>query len=295
MNHENRLSSKRKQRVGYFYILPWIIGLLFLQVLPLFNSLRYSMTNIKLGGVYSFVGISNFRNLLTNDPHFWNSMLVTGQYILMSVPSKLVFALFVAIILNTNVKGVKAFRTIYYIPSIMGGSVAISALWRVMFMKNGIVNSFLGTSISWLGNPKYALITITLIDVWQFGSSMVLFLAALKQVPAEQYESAQIEGAGKVRCFFNVTLPMISPIILFNIIMQTINTIQNYTSPYIVTKGGPLKSTYVMGLKIYEDAFVKSKLGYASAESWFLFLSLLAVTGFIFLSSKFWVFYPDER
>jgi oligogalacturonide transport system permease protein len=291
MNHENRLSSKRKQRVGYFYILPWIIGLLFLQVLPLFNSLRYSMTNIKLGGVYSFVGISNFRNLLTNDPHFWNSMLVTGQYILMSVPSKLVFALFVAIILNTNVKGVKAFRTIYYIPSIMGGSVAISALWRVMFMKNGIVNSFLGTSISWLGNPKYALITITLIDVWQFGSSMVLFLAALKQVPAEQYESAQIEGAGKVRCFFNVTLPMISPIILFNIIMQTIN----YTSPYIVTKGGPLKSTYVMGLKIYEDAFVKSKLGYASAESWFLFLSLLAVTGFIFLSSKFWVFYPDER
>lgn len=291
----NRLSNKRKQRVGYLYILPWIIGLLFLQVLPLFNSLRYSMTNIKLGGVFNFIGTSNFKNMFTNDPDFWKSMLVTGQYVLMSVPLKLVFALFVARILNTNVKGVKVFRTIYYIPSIMGGSVAISALWRVMFMKTGIVNSFLGTTISWLGDPRYALFTLTLIDVWQFGSSMVLFFAALKQVPVALYESAQIEGAGKIRCFFNITLPMISPIVLFNIIMQTINTIQNYTSPYIVTKGGPLKSTYVMGLKIYEDAFVKSKLGYASAESWFLFLSLLIVTGLIFLSSKFWVFYPDER
>ena len=178
-------------------------------------------------------------------------------------------------------------------PSIMGGSVAISALWKVMFMKEGIVNNLLGTNINWLGDPKYALFTITLIDVWQFGSSMVLFFAALKNVPKELYEAAQIDGTGKLKTFFNITLPMISPIIFFNLVMQTINTIQNYSSAYVVTGGGPLMSTNVLALKIYEDAFVKSNLGYASAESWLLFASLLALTGIIFATSKLWVFYND--
>lgn len=290
-----KLKNKFGQLQGYAYILPWIIGLILLQLFPLFNSLRYSFTDIKLGGAFKFIGFDNFVRMLTRDPDFWNSMAVTGKYLLMSVPSKLVFALLVAMLLSSKIRGMRLFRTIYYIPSIMGGSVAISALWRVMFMKSGIVNKLLGTSISWLGSPQYALATITLIDVWQFGSSMVLFFAALKNVPQELYESAQIEGAGIICNFFNITIPMISPIFFFNIIMQTINTIQNYTSSYIVTSGGPLKSTYVMGLKIYEDAFVKSKLGYASAESWVLFISLLFLTGIFFLTSRFWVYYPDEE
>lgn len=232
--------------------------------------------------------------MFTADVDLFNSLWVTVKYILMVVPAKLIFALIVAMILSMKIKGIRIFRTMYYLPSILGGSVAISALWRVMFMKTGIINNLLGTDINWLGDPKYALFTIGLIDIWQFGSSMVLFFAALKQVPRELYEAAQIDGAGKVKVFFKVTLPMISPVMLFNIVMQTINALQNYTSAYVVTGGGPLKSTNIMALKIYEDAFVKSDLGYASAESWLLFILLLCLSGFIFFTSRYWVFYGDE-
>ncbi|HJA64869.1 MAG TPA: sugar ABC transporter permease [Sellimonas intestinalis] len=290
--------GKKKKKLGdakgYIYILPWIVGFLMFQLLPLANSFRYSLTNIKLGGDYDFIGLDNYLRMFTGDADIINSVLVTLKYIFMTVPAKLIFALAVAMLLSMKIKGIRIFRTVYYLPSILGGSVAISALWRVMFMKTGIVNNLLGTEINWLGDPKYALITIGLIDVWQFGSSMVLFFAALKQVPADLYEAAQIDGAGKVRSFFQVTLPMISPVMLFNIVMQTINALQNYTSAYVVTGGGPIKSTNVMALKIYEDAFVKSDLGYASAESWLLFVLLLALTGVIFITSKFWVFYGDE-
>lgn len=290
---------KKKRRTfeevkGYLYILPWIIGFLMFQLIPLINSLRYSLTNIKLGGDYRFIGLQNYIRMFTSDVDLFNSMWVTIKYIVMVVPAKLIFALAVAMILSMKLKGIRLFRTMYYLPSILGGSVAISALWRVMFMKTGIVNNLLGTNINWLGDPKYALFTIGLIDVWQFGSSMVLFFASLKQVPRDLYEAAQIDGAGRIRSFFKITLPMISPVILFNTIMQIINALQNYTSAYVVTGGGPLKSTNIMALKIYQDAFVKSDLGYASAESWLLFVFLLCLSGLIFWSSKYWVFYGDE-
>ena len=278
---------------GYLYICPWVIGFFMFQLIPLVNSFRYSLTDIKLGGEYQFIGIENYIRMFTADVDLFNSLWVTVKYILMVVPAKLIFALIVAMILSMKIKGIRIFRTMYYLPSILGGSVAISALWRVMFMKTGIINNLLGTDINWLGDPKYALFTIGLIDIWQFGSSMVLFFAALKQVPRELYEAAQIDGAGKVKVFFKVTLPMISPVMLFNIVMQTINALQNYTSAYVVTGGGPLKSTNIMALKIYEDAFVKSDLGYASAESWLLFIFLLCLSGFIFFTSKYWVFYSD--
>ena len=272
---------KKKRRTfeevkGYLYILPWIIGFLMFQLIPLINSLRYSLTNIKLGGDYRFIGLQNYIRMFTSDVDLFNSMWVTIKYIVMVVPAKLIFALAVAMILSMKLKGIRLFRTMYYLPSILGGSVAISALWRVMFMKTGIVNNLLGTNI------------------WQFGSSMVLFFAALKQVPRDLYEAAQIDGAGRIRSFFKITLPMISPVILFNTIMQIINALQNYTSAYVVTGGGPLKSTNIMALKIYQDAFVKSDLGYASAESWLLFVFLLCLSGLIFWSSKYWVFYGDE-
>ena len=290
---------KKKRRTfeevkGYLYILPWIIGFLMFQLIPLINSLRYSLTNIKLGGDYRFIGLQNYIRMFTSDVDLFNSMWVTIKYIVMVVPAKLIFALAVAMILSMKLKGIRLFRTMYYLPSILGGSVAISALWRVMFMKTGIVNNLLGTNINWLGDPKYALFTIGLKDDWQFGSSMVLFFAALKQVPRDLYEAAQIDGAGRIRSFFKITLPMISPVILFNTIMQIINALQNYTSAYVVTGGGPLKSTNIMALKIYQDAFVKSDLGYASAESWLLFVFLLCLSGLIFWSSKYWVFYGDE-
>ena len=288
------MKKRKPEYAGYIYILPWVLGFLILQLAPLVNSFRYSLTNIKLGGSFDYIGMQNYVRMFTKDKDVMQSIVVTLQYILMAVPSKIIFALIVAMLLSTNIRGIRFFRTIYYLPSILGGSVAISALWKVMFMKKGIVNNLLGTQINWLGNPSWALPTITLIDVWQFGSSMVLFFAALKQVPSSLYEAARIDGAGKGRIFFSVTLPLISPIILFNLIMQTINALQNYTSAYIVTGGGPLKSTNVMSLKIYTDAFVRSDLGYASAESWILFLILLAITGVVFITSRFWVFYQDE-
>lgn len=289
-----RTRRKLGEAQGYLYILPWIIGFLMFQLIPLVNSFRYSMTNIKLGGEYQFIGLENYIRMFTADADLFQSMRVTVKYLIMVVPAKLIFALIVAMILSMKIRGIRVFRTMYYLPSILGGSVAISALWRVMFMKTGIINHLLGTEINWLGDPKYALFTIGLIDIWQFGSSMVLFFAALKQVPGDLYEAAQIDGAGKIRVFFQITFPMISPVMLFNIVMQTINALQNYTSAYVVTGGGPLKSTNIMALKIYQDAFVKSDLGYASAESWLLFLLLLCLSGLIFLTSKYWVFYGDE-
>lgn len=289
-----RRKKIQKEWQGYLYILPWILGFLLLQLYPLVRSFAYSLTDIKLGGSYQFTGLDNYIRMFKKDADFWGSMGVTLKYILMVVPGKLVFALIVAMILNMKMKGIRFFRTLYYLPSILGGSVAISALWRVMFMKNGIINNLFGISVNWLGDPKYALFTISLIEIWQFGSSMVLFFAALKQVPADLYEAARVDGSGKIRMFFKITLPMISPIILFNIIMQIINALQNYTSAYVVTGGGPIKSTNLMGLKIYKDAFSRSDLGYASAESWILFLVLVGITGIIFVTSKYWVFYGDD-
>jgi oligogalacturonide transport system permease protein len=188
-------------------------------------------------------------------------------------------------------------RTLYYIPSLFGGSIAISMLWKVMFMDNGIVNSLLAkvgvTGISWLGDPKVALVTICMLEIWQFGSSMVMFLAALKQVPSSLYEAAAIDGAGKIKKFFYITIPQITPIIFFNMIMQTINALQTYTSASVITNGGPLKATYVMGLKLYKEGFSYFKMGYASAISWVMFALILVVTLLLFRSSSSWVYYED--
>jgi oligogalacturonide transport system permease protein len=235
--------------------------------------------------------------LFTFDPDFKKSMGATFAYALIEVPGKLLFALIIALLLNQKVRGVNGFRTIYYLPSILGGSVAISALWKLMFMKEGIVNSFLSVvripAVDWLGSPHVALFTISLLQIWQFGSAMVLFLAALKQIPQELYESASLEGASKIRQFFSITFPMITPIVFFNLIMQTINALQNFTSAFIITKGGPLKSTYLIGLKLYTEGFNNFKMGYASAISWVMFACILGFTLVIFRSSSAWVYYQD--
>lgn len=189
-------------------------------------------------------------------------------------------------------------RTLYYLPSLFGGSIAVAILWKVMFMDNGLVNAILNLAgietISFFGNTKTALPTLSSLEVWQFGSSMVMFLAALKQVPASLYEAARIDGAGRVRSFFSVTIPQISPIIFFCIIMQTVNALQNFTSAFVITDGGPVKSTYMLGLKLYNDGFLYNKMGYASATSWIIFLLVVGFTLVLFASSKFWVFYGDE-
>ena len=203
-----------------------------------------------------------------------------------------------AMFLNRDLKGINLIRTLYYIPSLFGGSVAVALLWRLMFLDNGVINAILTALhlpvIQWLGDTRYALRTICMLEIWQFGSSMVMFLAALKQVPRSLYEAAEIDGAGKVTRFFHITLPQISPIIFFNLINQTIQALQNFTSAQVITEGGPLKSTYVLGLKLYKEGFSYFKMGYASAISWVVFAAIMIFTLAIFASSKLWVHYADE-
>ncbi|NCC91573.1 MAG: sugar ABC transporter permease, partial [Spirochaetia bacterium] len=184
---------KRYNYTGYLYILPWIIGFLVLQLVPLINSFWYSFTNFQLLGDPKFLGLENYKKIFTADPTFLQSLKVTSYYVLIAVPLKISFALVIAIILNQNIKGINLFRTLYYIPSILGGSVAISVLWKYLFMNQGVVNNLIGIfgikAVDWLGDPRYALGTISLVTVWQFGSSMLLFLAGLKQIPVSQYEA----------------------------------------------------------------------------------------------------------
>lgn len=295
-------STKRKRArrdyYAYIYMLPWILGFLILQLYPFLGSLGYSFTDYTIGEKANFEGLNNYIKLFTQDKEFWNSLKVTLLFALYTVPGKLILALAVAMFLNRDLKGINLIRTLYYIPSLFGGSVAIAILWRLMFLDNGLINEILSKfniqSIQWLGDTKYSLKTICALEIWQFGSSMVMFLAALKQVPKSLYEAAEIDGAGKIKRFLHITIPQISPIIFFNLFNQMIQALQNFTSASVITEGGPLKSTYVLGLKLYKEGFSYFKMGYASAISWIVFIVIMLFTFILFGTSRFWVFYGDE-
>ena len=282
----------KREYQAYLYILPWILGFAILQLYPFVSSFIYSFTDYTVGAKATFQGLANYKKLFTQDKEFWNSLKVTILFALYTVPGKLIMALAVAMFLNRDLKGINLIRTLYYIPSLFGGSVAVALLWRLMFLDNGVINAILSALhlpvIQWLGDTRYALRTICMLEIWQFGSSMVMFLAALKQVPRSLYEAAEIDG------FFHITLPQISPIIFFNLINQTIQALQNFTSAQVITEGGPLKSTYVLGLKLYKEGFSYFKMGYASAISWVVFAAIMIFTLAIFASSKLWVHYADE-
>lgn len=287
---------KHSKYTGYLYILPWIIGILVFSLFPFVSSFIISFTDYNLIDEASFIGLKNYKNMF-QDELFRKSLWNTIKYVFMTVPVKLAFALFIAHILNFKLKGVNIFRTAYYIPSILGGSVAISVLWKFLFADTGLINIALGVfgieGISWLGNPKYALFTISLLRSWQFGSAMVIFLAALKNIPEDLYEAAKIDGASKFRTFISITVPMITPVIFFNFIMQLVQAFQEFNAPYIITGGGPLKSTYLLPLMIYENTFGYYKMGYGSAMSWFLFFIIMIFTAITFSSQKHWVHYSD--
>ena len=294
----NRKKTMKREYQAYLYILPWILGFVILQLYPFVSSFIYSFTDYNDGAKATIQGLANYKKLFTQDKEFWNSLKVTILFALYTVPGKLIMALAVAMFLNRDLKGINLIRTLYYIPSLFGGSVAVALLWRLMFLDNGVINAILTALhlpvIQWLGDTRYALRTICMLEIWQFGSSMVMFLAALKQVPRSLYEAAEIDGAGKVTRFFHITLPQISPIIFFNLINQTIQALQNFTSAQVITEGGPLKSTYVLGLKLYKEGFSYFKMGYASAISWVVFAAIMIFTLAIFASSKLWVHYADE-
>ncbi len=289
---------KRKRAYqAYIYILPWIIGVCILQLYPFIASLYYSFTDYTIGASPQWIGVDNYMCLFTEDNEFWKSLQVTITYTLYTVPGKLIMALAIAVFLNRQIKGIHLIRTLYYIPSLFGGSVAIAILWKLMFLDTGVINALLSTiglpTVQWLGDPKMALKTIAMLEIWQFGSSMVMFLAALKAVPYSLYEAASIDGANSWKKFWNITLPQITPIIFFNLIMQTIQALQNFTSAFVITEGGPLKSTYVLGMKLYREGFSYFKMGYASAISWVIFVMIMLMTIIFFKMSSTWVFYED--
>lgn len=290
-------SWTKRNRQGFLYVCIWLAGFFIFQLYPFISSLLYSFSDYDIFHSPGFVGLDNYIRLFTKDKEFWNSLSVTLQYTFITVPGKVTLALLIALILNQNLKGINFIRTVYYIPSLLSGSVAVAILWKVLFMNDGFINNCLLflhlRPVKWLGEPRMALGTISLLEIWQFGSSMVLFLSALKQVPKSLYEAARIDGASRVRIFFKITLPMITSIAFFNIIMQLITALQNFTSAFVVTNGGPSKATYVMGMKLYIDAFKYFKMGYACATSWILFTVILAMTLCLFATSKKWVYYDN--
>ncbi len=287
--------------LGLLYITPYIVGLLVFTAIPFVYSFYLSFTDYSLMSEPVWTGLENYAELFTSDRTFRKSLTVTLIYVFTTVPIKLVAALFIAYILNYRLKMINFFRTAYYVPSILGGSVAIAVLWRYIFASGGLMNMTLGIvglePINWLGDPSYALFTITLLRVWQFGSAMIIFLAALQSVDKSLYESAAIDGANKWQTFMSITLPLITPVIFFNLIMQTVQAFQEFNGPYIITNGtgSPLKSTYLLPLYIYDEAFKKFDMGYASAIAWVMFGIIMVLTLIAFWSSRRWVYYAGDK
>lgn len=260
---------------GLLLITPFIIGSIIFIIYPFIFSFITGLT--KYDNIHSpeFIGLDNYKKMLT-DKNFLNSVIVTLKYTAIFVPLKIIISLLTALLLSINIKGMGIYRTIFYIPSILGSNLAIAIMWQYLFTKNGLINQFLEliglNSISWYGDKKYALFIIVLLRLWEFGSTMIIFITSLKNIPKEYYEAAKVDGCGSIRAFFSITLPLIKNTIFINIILQTISALQEFNAPYMITEGNPMKSTYTIGMLIYDEMFSYNNAGYANAVSWILFV-----------------------
>ena len=300
MSRKRRLARPvlTENAVGYLFLAPWLIGFFVLTLYPMGQSLYYSFTKFDILTPPQWTGLGNYIEMFTKDKTYMKSLGVTFSYVFLSVPLKLAFALFVAVIMNQRLRFIGFYRTVYYIPTLLGGSVAIAVLWKKLFSGDGVINSIIYSlsgvkAPSWIANPKYAMYTLVLLTVWQFGSSMIIFLAGLKQIPQDYYEAASVDGAGKMKKFFHITIPALSPVILFNLVMQTITAFQAFTQVFIISdgKGGPLDSTMFYTLYLYIQGFHYWEMGYASAMAWVLLAIIAVFTFVIFRTSGTWVDY----
>jgi multiple sugar transport system permease protein len=284
---------------GYLFLLPWFIGFLGLTIGPIITSFYLSFTDFDLLTPANWVGTANYERMFTSDRNFAASMRVTLFFVFFSVPLKLAFALSIAMLLNRGMRGLPLYRALFYLPSLLGASVAIAILWRTIFARDGLVNDFLSlfgiVGPSWISNPNTSLWTLIILSVWQFGSPMIIFLAGLRQVPQDMYEAASLDGASKWRQFWKITLPLLTPVIFFNAIIQTIEAFKSFTPAFIISggSGGPINSTLFYTLYLYNEAFAFFRMGYASALAWFLLFLIACFTAFSFLTSKYWVHYDD--
>ncbi len=295
-----RLSKKKRSNIlaGYFFISPWIIGFLAFILFPLVASFLLSFTKYDVLSTPKFIGFGDWYRMFFEDRRFYNALRATLKYVVFAVPFRLLFAFIVALVLNLSEhKIIRLYRAIYYVPSLVGGSVAVAVMWKQIFGMDGLVNyilqNILGFSekIMWLGDLRFAIWTLILLAMWQFGSPMLIFLAGLKQIPTELYEAASIDGAGFWRQMFKITLPLLSPVIFFNLVMQTIGGFMVFTQAYIITGGAPLDTTLFYALYVYQKAFRDYDMGYASAMAWFLLVVVAIVTFILFKTSKKWVYY----
>lgn len=298
---KNKKATSLRQKLntesaaGIICSLPFIIGFLLFMVVPMGISLYYSFCDYDILSAPRWCGLNNYIKMFTDDPKFWKSIGVTFYFALVSVPLRLVFALIVAMILVKASKASAFYRAVYYLPSIIGGSVAVAILWKRMFAAGGTVNKLLSifgfpADFAWLGSTKTAIWTLIILAVWQFGSSMLIFLSALKQIPGELYEAAGVDGASGFKKFFRITLPLLTPTIFFNLVMQMINGFLAFTQSFIITQGKPMDSTLFYTVYTYFQSFKFYNTGYGAALAWVMLLLIGLITMVLFATKRFWVY-----
>ena len=285
----------KNSTAGVVFALPFIIGFTMFMIVPMGMSLYYSFCEFEILGAPKFIGIENYIKMFTEDETFYKSISVTFFYALVSVPLRLTFALIVALILLRNTKATGFYRAAYYLPYIIGGSVAISILWKRLFAEDGTFNHLLqaigvNSHFSWLGNKNTAIWVLILLAVWQFGSSMLIFLSALKQIPSSLYEASRVDGSGKVNQFFRITLPLLTPTIFFNLVMQMISGFLAFTQCFIITQGRPMSSTLFYSVYMYQQSFEFYNTGYGAAMAWVMLIIISAITAILFKTKKLWVY-----
>ncbi len=293
-----RSRTQLRRRSAYLYILPWLIGFAVFRLLPMLWSFVCGFTDMNLFRGVRQTGLMNYTEIFA-DSTVLRAVGRTMLFACVSVPLKLTAAMLAALLLARQMRGIRVFRTLYYLPSILGGSVAAAVLWKAMFRDQGMVNAILTAlhlpAVSWLGEPHAAMWVLILLRVWEFGSPMLLFLAALRQIPQDLLDAADIDGAGAVRRFFRIKLPMISPVVFYNLMLSFCAALQEFSAPFVITDGGPRGATTLLSLLLYRSAFTANEMGYASALAWVLFLISAACSAAFLLLRKKLVYLPDEQ
>ncbi len=279
---------------GTLCTLPFTIGFLLFMIVPMTLSMYYSFCDYDILSAPVWTGLKNYKDIFV-DETFFQTLKVTFRFAFLSVPLRLIFALFVAMLLLKTSKATGFYRAVYYLPSIIGGSVAVSILWKRMFAMDGVFNKVLGLiglnkSFSWLGDATTALWVLIILAVWQFGSSMLIFLSSLKQIPTSLYEAARVDGASKGRQFFHITVPLLTPTIHFNLVMQMINGFLAFTQCFIITQGKPMNTTLFYTVYMYQQSFEYYNTGYGAALAWIMLIIIGFITWILFVMKKFWVY-----
>jgi multiple sugar transport system permease protein len=299
----SRLNAAQQDNLAaYLFLLPWFVGMVVITVGPVLASLGLAFTDYSILGAPHWIGFANFATMFTGDARYLTAVRTTLTYVVVSVPLVLVWGLILALVLNQGLKLLPVFRAVFYIPSLLGTSVAVAILWYYMFGKDGLINLALLRPLgiqgqSYVGDPSFALYTLVVLNLWAFGSGMIIFLAGLRQIPSELYEAAELDGAGTLSRFWRITLPLLTPVLFFNAVLGLVGGFQAFTSAFVISggTGGPADATLLYQVYLYQRGFVNLNMGYACAMAWVLLTVIAVCTGVLFWSQKFWVFYGEDR